>query len=130
LATTIEGQHRCILKRRGMKGADSVRDVMFDKMPAIMPMLRGLAKTSLQVVGRTVEQVARGVDNRRQKEWVPGGFPFCGGWMRTRFQGKRDGCVMAMIAEQQPGVVGVRDMIDICQGYTGFTQAVIDGMKW
>src|SRR5205085_2531597 len=130
LATTIRCQYSCMRKGRRMKGAGSVRDVMFDKMPAIIRRFRSLAKTSLQVVGRAVEQVARCVDNRRQKEWVPGRFPLGRGWMRARFQGKRNGCLITMATEQQPGVVGVRDMIDICQGYTGFTQTVIDGVKW
>src|SRR6266567_4503588 len=112
-----------------MKGAGSVRYVVLYEMPAIRPICSRSSKAHSQMVRRSADQVARSIDNRGQEKWVPRGFPLSRGGMCARLQGERYCCRIAVTTKQQIRVVGVSNVIDINEGDTSLSQAVVDGVK-
>ena len=112
-----------------MKGAGSVRYVVLYEMPAIRPICSRSSKARSQMVRRSAGQVARSIDNRGQEKWVPRGFPLSRGGMCARLQGERYCCRVTVTTKQQKRVVGVSNMIDINEGDTCLSQAVVDGVK-
>ena len=49
--------------------------------------------------------------------------------MRAWLQRQRDGRLVAMAAEQEKGIVGVGDVIDVDETDPGFPQAVVDRVE-
>jgi hypothetical protein len=50
--------------------------------------------------------------------------------MGTWFERKGERGIMTVRTEQQEGVVGVSDMVDIDQPDTSFSETVVDRMEW
>src|SRR2546427_8444645 len=113
-----------------MKGAGSVRYVVLYEMPAIRPICSRSSKARSQMVWRSAGQVARSIDDRGQEEWIPRGFPLSRGGMCARLQGKRYCCRIAVTTKQQKRIVGGSNVIDINEGDTSLSTAVVDGVKW
>src|SRR5213592_4353304 len=110
-----------------MKGAGGVRYVVLYEMPAIRPICSRSSEACLQMMWRPTGQVARSIDDRGQKKWVPCRFPLNRGWMCAWLQEERYCCLIAVTTEQQKRVVGVSNGIDINEDNTCLSQAVVDG---
>ena len=130
LTSSIQCQHSGFIKWRSMKSAGRVRYMVLYKMPAIRPIGSRSFKACLQMMWCPTGQVARSIDDRSQEKWVPRGFPFSRDWMCAWLQGERYCCLLAVITRQQKRVVRVSNVIDIHQGNTSLSQAVVDSVNW
>jgi hypothetical protein len=129
LPASIQRQHRGMIERRGKKGAGGVRHVVLHEMPPVGTIRPRAPEACAQVVWRAAGEMPRGVDDGRQEERIPRGFPFGRRRVRAWLQGQRDGRLVAMAAEQEKGIVGVGDVIDVDEADPGFPQAVVDRVE-
>jgi hypothetical protein len=129
LAAPVEREDRRARERRGVESAGGVGDVVLHEVPAVWTSGPCTLETLREVVGRAARQLARGVDDRGEEERIPGRLPF--GWRRVgaRFERQGDRRVVAVHAEQQGGIVGIGDVIDIDQRDPGLTQAIVDRVE-
>src|SRR5262249_31219657 len=116
LTTAVEGEDSGALERGGMERAGSMRQMVRDEVPPVRggPGMHA-PEARLQVMRRPIGELARRVNDRGEEESVPGrlGSLSLGMPAGVQWQGNRR--LLALPAEQQIGVEGVGDVIDLFQ---------------
>src|SRR5947209_1426244 len=86
LTAAVERQHRGARKRRSVKSAGSMRQMVRHPVPAVWTIRLGSTEAIVQMMWSAAGQVARSIDNGRQEQWIPGGCPFLGDGVGARLQ--------------------------------------------
>ncbi len=126
LAAPVEGHHRRPRERRGVEGARRVRQVVLDEVPAVRAVGAGAAEPRPQVVGSPVGELTGCVDDRGEEERVPRRLPLRGRGVCARLQRQGDRRLVAVVPEEQEGIVRVGDVVNLDEADTGLAQAVVD----
>src|SRR5690606_18876727 len=84
-ASAVERHDGGLSEGGGVKGARGMGDVVLDKVPTERPGRRHADETFTQMMRYAIDQMAGGVDDGGQEEWIPGRMPSVGRLARAEW---------------------------------------------